>query len=623
DKNGRAKLTDFGLARAGGGSGHSLSGHVLGTEGYMAPEQYADPRQATALSDQYSLAATLYHLVTGRSPRMIHLRLVPEELQELLATALEESPAKRYASIEAFHQALGQVARRDKPQPEAATTKPTASETSEGDSNLAKLYVELKKQAEQNMVRAWQLYEAYDDEQALTLLRSVPEDLRDVSLEQNVEERLEKGKKLEAEIGQRVRNGRTAGLRALVDQYLKLYPQRKDMISLRAQLPNNETATTQPANEANASNSSATGQTQKASPPSLLVAPFDSKAAQAGQQAWAKHLGKPVQWSNGIGMNFRLIPPGEFMMGNEESVEELLQAFPYAQKDWLNDAYPQHRVRLTRPWYAGGHLVTIGNFRKFVESTNYQTEAERLVQQKSGVEKPSWNPLSWFGGASEVSVPAGGWGWDDVAKKFEGYKPEYNWRNTGFPQTDNHPVVNVSWNDAQAFITWLNKNHAAREINGKYRLATEAEWEYMCRIGTTTRYPNGNDPERLPEIANVWDGTAKAKFEALGFGNFIHAKDGFAFSSPVGSYAANAWGVYDLIGNAWEWCQDWYGDNYYQQFANLAAVDPQGPASGSSRCLRGGSWGSNAVYCRSGCRGFYDPPGRSYDIGFRVLLELS
>ncbi|MBL8890260.1 MAG: SUMF1/EgtB/PvdO family nonheme iron enzyme, partial [Planctomycetaceae bacterium] len=581
DKNGRAKLTDFGLARAGGGSGHSLSGHVLGTEGYMAPEQYADPRQATALSDQYSLAATLYHLVTGRSPRMIHLRLVPEDLQELLATALEESPAKRFSSMEAFQQALGQVARRDKPQPVAATTKPTASETSEGDSNLAKLYVELKKQAEQNVVRAWELYEAYDDEQALTLLRSVPEDLRDVSLEQNVEERLEKGKKLEAEIGQRVRNGRTAGLRALVDQYLKLYPKRKDMISLRAQLPNNETATTQPANadrwSAIAADLLPNGETATSTPTTnnnainvthspksqpapfntvpkpkagwfasifgsssdesksvSAIAVFDSSAAHSVQLAWADSLERPIEWTNSIGMKFRLIPPGEFMMGAGPG--------EYGASD---DERPQHRVQLTKPFYLGIYPVTQAEYQKLLGT----------------------NP-------------------------------------SRFTRAGSLPVEQVSWDDAQEFLTALNR----KESGKTYRLPTEAQWEYACRAGTTTPFSLGK--ELNSRQANC-DGNNP-------YGTNIKEK-----TTPVGEYGANPFGIFDQHGNVWEWCQDWYGSDYYQQFANQIAVDPTGPASGSSRCLRGGSWNYVTDSCRSGCRYYDGPSYRRYDVGFRVLLELS
>ena len=141
---------------------------------------------------------------------------------------------------------------------------------------------------------------------------------------------------------------------------------------------------------------------------------------------------------------------------------------------------PQHEVRITRPFYLGVTEVTRGQFRRFVDDAGYQTEAE-----KDG---------------------KGGYGWNEETKKFE-QNPRYTWQNAGFEQTDEHPVVNVSWNDARAFIAWLS-----RKEGKTYRLPTEAEWEYACRAGTTTRYFCGDDPEGLAAVGNVADGTAKEKY---------------------------------------------------------------------------------------------------------------
>jgi formylglycine-generating enzyme len=143
-----------------------------------------------------------------------------------------------------------------------------------------------------------------------------------------------------------------------------------------------------------------------------------------------------------------------------------------------------------------------------------------------------------------------------------------------------HPVVNVSWNDAVAFCQWLS-----RKEGKTYRLPTEAEWEYACRAGTITRYCCGDDPETLVSFGNVADAAAKKKYPD--WTHVIKGNDGYVFTSRVGSFQPNPFGLYDMHGNAWQWCADWYDPKYY---ANSPAGDPKGPASGQSRVLRGGSW---------------------------------
>ncbi len=196
---------------------------------------------------------------------------------------------------------------------------------------------------------------------------------------------------------------------------------------------------------------------------------------------------------------------------------------------------------------------------------------------------------------------------DSTTGKFE-FKAEYSWRNPGFEQTDEHPVVCVSWNDAVAFCEWLS-----RKEGKSYRLPTEAEWEYACRAGTSTRYWCGDDQEKLAEVANVADATAKAKFPDWKFS--ISASDGYVFTSPVGSFRPNPFGLYDMHGNALQWCADWYDKKYYEK---SSADDPTGPSSGSSRVLRGGSWSDGPGDVRSAFRLWCSPDGRDFGTGFRV-----
>jgi formylglycine-generating enzyme required for sulfatase activity len=175
-------------------------------------------------------------------------------------------------------------------------------------------------------------------------------------------------------------------------------------------------------------------------------------------------------------------------------------------------------------------------------------------------------------------------------------------------------VVNVSWNDSVAFCDWLSQKEGK-----KYRLPTEAEWEYACRGGTTTRYWFGEDFEKLADHDNVGDQTAKDRFKNWSY--HIKSRDGFAFTAPVGSYRRpNPFGLHDMHGNVVEWCADWYDQKYY---ARSPTSDPPGPVDGAFRVRRGGGLDYGAFEAESNSRhdgGECD--GRSYSTGFRVVCEV-
>jgi formylglycine-generating enzyme required for sulfatase activity len=294
-----------------------------------------------------------------------------------------------------------------------------------------------------------------------------------------------------------------------------------------------------------------------------------------------------VDLGGGAKLELVLIPAGEFKMGSGESAEATAAFFnkTYGENvlkaDLFKDEHPQHRVRITKPFYLGTCHVTRGQFRQFVADSGYKTDAEK------GDEK-------------------GAFGWDPDRKTF-GFNEKYSWRNVGFEQTDEHPVLNVSWNDAVAFCKWLS-----RKEGNTYRLPTEAEWEYACRAGTTTRYYSGDDPETLAEVGNVADATAKAKFPA--WKHTIKANDGYVFTAPVGKFKPNAFGLYDMHGNALQWCADWHGKEYY---TTSPVDDPTGPDSGNVRVLRGGSWFYWPYSSRSANRFRYLPLYR-FIAGIRV-----
>jgi len=191
---------------------------------------------------------------------------------------------------------------------------------------------------------------------------------------------------------------------------------------------------------------------------------------------------------------------------------------------------------------------------------------------------------------------------------------------------EDRPVINVSWDDAVAYCEWLS-----RETGETYRLATEAEWEYACRAGGQTRWCFGDDETGLGEYAWYWENAGRK-------------------THPVGGKKPNPWQLYDVHGNVWEWCADWYSEDYYRHLTSeskrsasegeqaassarqsasgtggivsgvqIAASDnPTGPITGSSRVIRGGSWGYGADDCRSAARDGYEPSLRVNDLGFRL-----
>jgi formylglycine-generating enzyme required for sulfatase activity len=280
--------------------------------------------------------------------------------------------------------------------------------------------------------------------------------------------------------------------------------------------------------------------------------------------------GEVREWVPSLGMKFAWCPPGVFTMGSP------------AGEVGRNEDEVQRTVRLSQGFWMSQTEVTRGQFFRFVSATGYVTEGERDGK--------------------------GGYGLDSDGNLAQ--KPEYTWRKPEFTQTDSHPVVNVSWNDAVAFCEWLSK------VEGKrYRLPTEAEWEYACRAGSTTAYINGNDPEGLTKVGNVADATAKAKYPDL---TAVTSSDGYVNTSPLGLFSENRWNLYDMHGNVFEWCSDWYGE-----YSSSDVLDPQGASTGSFRVGRGGSWGDQASYCRSANRVGNDPSDRFFSLGFRLLLSPS
>ncbi|MCP5006755.1 MAG: SUMF1/EgtB/PvdO family nonheme iron enzyme [Planctomycetes bacterium] len=242
--------------------------------------------------------------------------------------------------------------------------------------------------------------------------------------------------------------------------------------------------------------------------------------------------------------------------------------------DGAEDEKPVHEVCVD-DFYIGKYEVTVGEFTRFVKESGYRTEAET----GGGI-------YCWTGS-----------GWIKDSDK--------DWDYTGFWQTDNHPVVGVSWNDAQKFITWLNSK------SGKnYRLLTEAEWEYAARSGgKNEKYAGFSDKNELYLYSNFCDSGCEHDWKVRG------QDDGFRKTAPVGSYRQNGIGIKDMTGNVWEWCQDVYSKGAYKKHEHN---NPLYAESGSYRVFRGGSWVNAPKVVRVYKRSNLTADGRDLDLGFRI-----
>jgi formylglycine-generating enzyme required for sulfatase activity len=284
----------------------------------------------------------------------------------------------------------------------------------------------------------------------------------------------------------------------------------------------------------------------------------------------------PVQITNSVSMVLVAIKPGSFTMGS-----------PLTEPERDRDEAP-HKVTITKRFFMGATHVTKKHFAAFVKDAKYQTDAEKR-----------------------------GWALAITVQRYSKVKGA-SWHNAGYRQNDDHPVVEISWDDAVAFCQWLS-----RKEGRKYRLPTEAEWEYCCRAGTQTTFLWGNSPDDGKGWANCSDATLKT---VRPVGAFFNWADGEVFTSSVGKFKANAWGLYDMIGNTSQWCSDWYAE-----YENGVSIDPAGPAkapdsrtadiNGPGRVLRGGSWFHVPRGCRCSSRIHMTPDGANFFSGFRVVLQ--
>jgi len=263
-----------------------------------------------------------------------------------------------------------------------------------------------------------------------------------------------------------------------------------------------------------------------------------------------------ASFDNGIEMVY--ISPGEFMMGS-----------PPNETGRSKSEDPQHKVIISKGFWIGKYEVTIGQYLSFCK------------------EKRTHFPV-WLENGSEYNIN------DGKNNSYKDIVSEY--------MNDNRPIVGIGWNDANAYCQWLSKKKGL-----KFRLPTEAEWEFACRAGTTTPFHYGSSLS-----------SEQANFD--GNGPYGNAEKNIyrGKTIPVGNFKPNSWGLYDMHGNVYEWCNDWFDENYYLKSSK---IDPSGPINRKNKTYRGGCWYWYAGSCRSAYRNASEIKSRSRLIGFRLSME--
>ena len=260
------------------------------------------------------------------------------------------------------------------------------------------------------------------------------------------------------------------------------------------------------------------------------------------------------------------IPAGDFGMGSPDS-----------ESGRSDDEGPLHRVNIAA-FALGKTEITRGQFAAFANETKYRAGNKCWTLEKGKIEER-----------------------------------EGDWRTLRYGQENNHPIGCVNWNDAQAYAKWLS-----RKTGNNYHLPTEAEWEYSARGNTSRARYWGDNPDDACGYANVADQTARAQIHGASSWSTFNCTDGFAYTAPMGSFKANAFGLFDMLGNVWEWTEDSYHDSYKDAPTDGSAWQ----GDGAKRLLRGGSWNSGPKDARAATRNSYKPELRFSFFGFRIARAL-
>ena len=268
------------------------------------------------------------------------------------------------------------------------------------------------------------------------------------------------------------------------------------------------------------------------------------------------------------------IPAGQFQMGAQPGEEERENV----AQNLRNRSQPQHFVSVSS-FSVARYEVTVAQYRAFVLASSWQIRDSCTV---------------WSGSKYEAD-------------------PAKDWRNAGFAQSDQHPVVCTNWDDAKAYAQWLKQ-----KTGKEYRLLSESEWEYAARAGTKTARYWGDDPNLACNYANSADVRFKINVPGMSSWNAVECDDGYAYTAPVGSFKPNAFGLFDMLGNVLEWTQDCYSENYTSTPIN---GDAHYLGDCTRRVIRGGSWNTSSRNSRAADRTGILTSTSFAGLGFRVALS--
>ena len=594
DRKGTVKILDMGLARVAGLADTedkdrlTATGQVMGTLDYMAPEQAMDTHHVDARADIYSLGCTLYRLLTGEVlfkcdslakiiwahqqspiPSLCKaLSDVPPQLDTAFQKMVAKKPEDRQQSMTEVIAALETCVGKRSAAATSLGEEPT--DTFQAADNLSFLQGESPRRlATASKRKAEKLAAA-----TLVLRAAAGETSKQLASDEGLLTVWRKKKTLITAVGCGLLG--VIGMIALAVTIRIHHPDGKETVVTAAngsKVTINEKGDVDVAVKAEVAKPVAAVYGPDAPPPA--VAPFDAAKAKQYQEAWAKYLGTSPEMTNSIGMNFVLIPPGEFLMGSTPEEQAWAMANRVAPKEVEREGWQPRQAVTTPGFWLGRTEVTVGQWRQFVDATGYRTEAER----RGNMAKPK---------DSDARMGATG---------------ALTWRNPkpGFLLLDNHPVTWISWNDAVAFCNWLNnhEHQAARLPEGLYiRLPTEAEWEFACRGGTQTKF---------------WWGEAKEDGEGRLNWNVNH--DGPGPVAPVavdhfGSRGRNPFGLADMLANVREWCLD--------EFDAAGSYAGVGIGNPSQCVLRGGCFFRGPGYARCAFRELFKPFFHAFCTGFRV-----
>lgn len=273
-----------------------------------------------------------------------------------------------------------------------------------------------------------------------------------------------------------------------------------------------------------------------------------------------------------------IVPAGSFIMGS-----------PPSEQGRQYDEGEQHIVEIERDFSIGKYEVTVAEYSSFVSDTNFNEADGCFIR----TELPT----------SVIRVPT-----DDGSLPGWRKDPNFSWRNPGFRQEGDHPVTCVSWLDANAYAEWLS-----RKTGGVYRLLSDAEWEYAARAGTTTARYWGESAAHGCSYANGADITLRPEYPEWPIAD---CDDGYVYTSTVGSFTANEFGLHDMLGNSLEWVGDCWTE-VHNTSVRMAILD----GDCSRRALRGGSWYDGPKMLRAANRYGYSQIAKNYSLGFRIAKE--